>query len=55
MTFKFIIIFFGISKENFYITAIDYAKEKNHPKVVELLSKGPKYEKNEEDSKFHED
>ena len=24
-----------------YMTAIDYAREKNYPEIVELLSKGP--------------
>ena len=41
MKFQFLIIF-GIWKEIIYKTAIDYAKERNRPEIVELLSKGPK-------------
>ena len=29
----------GISKESIYKTAIDMAKENDHPEIVELLSK----------------
>ena len=50
MKFQFLIIF-GISKESIYKTAIDMAKENDHPEIVELLSQRMKKKKNEDDSK----
>lgn len=39
-SFKFILIY-GIFEWNIDKTALDYAKEKNYAKIVELLSNGP--------------
>lgn len=39
-----ILITFGISKENFDKTAIDYAKEENYIDIVKLLSKSQNQE-----------
>ena len=43
---------FGVYKYNIiYKTALDYAKEKDHPKIVEFLMKGVKQIANTKNSK----